>query len=304
MITKKKRWIMQDRATTTFTTPTMLAEMYDAQMCQFGYRNKTEVLTYLACSLWNKENGQHNSRVVERILQRATPERASVLLCCPRVYRGLCMTDDEKDKILSLHHYGYLSNLINAVMEAFLSAAMRDKRSLRKEMHVSLWKENISPYYLKTYVSNSQYDQLCHMAQRSGVTFVDLMRTGIDAVLIAEGLIPETWFVPFELQDAIQDSLRIEGFTLHRFSRGAQVQINIHDELRGEAVRSLIRRYEIPGTTEFLRRVILFLLESQNIPDLRTSNYTEESEEVYFDENEMYANERLSRKDFSRSIYQ
>lgn len=305
MITKKKRWIMQDCGHTTFTTPAVLAEIYDKQLCEYGFRNKTEVLIYLATGLWNEEHGIKNSWFVRDILSRTTPERSLALSCLPRVYRGLHLTDEEKGKVLSISNYKYLSNLMNAVLEAFMAAKSREKRLLRKEMHAQYVYESNNSYWMQTNVRDDQHTELCQMAWRNGLTFLGMIRTAIDAILFTEGLIPETWFVPFEVQDTIQDHLRVEGFTLHHFSREVQIRINMGDEMHYKAICNLIRRYDIPGTAEFLRRVLLFLLNSKDIPDLRVSDdYPNESEDVYFDENETYTNNRLSRKDFVRSIYQ
>lgn len=45
---KKKRYIMQNTSMTTFTAPVFLAEMYDEQIQELGFRDKTEALLYLA----------------------------------------------------------------------------------------------------------------------------------------------------------------------------------------------------------------------------------------------------------------
>lgn len=304
MNTKKKRWIMQSCGNTTFTAPAVLIDIYDEQLCRYGFHDKVEALIYLAIGLWNEEHGIKNSWFVRDILSRATPERSPALSCLPRVYRGLVLADEEKGKLLSLSRYHYLSNLMNTVLEAFLAAKSREKRLLRKEMHAKFMRETTNAYYLQTYISNEQYDQLHRMARRNGLTFVGMIRIAINAVLSTEGLIPETWLVPFEVQDAIQSHLRIEGFTLHRFRRDVAAHVSIGSDMHSEAICRLIRQYAIPGTTEFLRRVLLFLLNSKDIPDLRVPDEPEEPENVYFDDNETYTNNRLSHKDFVRSIYQ
>lgn len=296
---------MQDCGHTTFRIPTVLAEIYDKQIGEYGFRDKTEVLIYLAIGLWNKEHGVKNSWFVRDILSRATPERPPVLSCLPSIPRGLSLTDEDKDKILSLSNYRYLSNLMNAVLEAFLAAKSREKRLLRKEMHTKFVREITNAYYLQIYIGNDQYEQLFQMAKRNGLTFSGMIRTAINAVLSTEGLIPETWFVPFEIQDAIQNHLCIEGFTLHHFRRDVQARISIDSKMHSEAICRLIRQRDIPGTSEFLRRVTLFLLNSKDIPDLRApEDYPEDNESIYFDDNEMYTNNRLSHKNFARSIYQ
>lgn len=303
MITKKKRRIMHECSNTTVTVPVMLMEMYDVQIREYGYMNKSEVLTYLAVGLWNEENGIANSRIVRSILSRVTRQRAPVFQRCPRRTFGISLSVKESDKILSLSRYDYLSNLINAVMEAFLAAGRYEKRMLRKEMHSGYVKDSNCSYYLQTYISDDGYDRLCRMAYRGGMTLAGLLRATLNTALITEELIPETRFIPFEVQDAIQDSLRIEGFTLYHFSREVQIRINIADEMGNEAINRLIHRYDIPGANELLRRVLLFLLDANNIPYQRTSDYPEENEEAYFDESEIYVNERLSRKDFVMQIY-
>lgn len=287
----------------TYSVPTVLLEKYDEQVRRYGFRNNTEVLTYLAAGLWNEENGLQNSSYVKHILQLVTPERPSVLSCFPRITRALCMGEEDKRKVLSLCQYGYVGNLVNALLEAFLVAKSRDKRRMRKEMHISFVFETVAPYRIVTHLRSDQYDQLDLMAKRGGTTVNKLIYAAIDAMLTAEGFIPEEWVVPFEIQNVMQDILRIEGFTLHHFAREASIYTKISEKYSG-AIGCLIRQYAIPGTAEFLRRVLLFLLNSKDIPDLRTSDEPEELENIYFDDNETYTNNRLSRKDFVRSIYQ
>lgn len=296
----KKRWIMQDCENTTFTTPCILSEIYDDQIRKYGFRNKIEVLSYLAVCLWNKENGIKNSYYVRRILDLVSIERSPVLCCLPRNTKAINLKGEEKDKALSLHQFGYLGNLMNALLEAFIAAKSLDKRLLRKEMHAKYVKEPISKT-IGTYISESQYDLLYKMAKRAGITIQGLIRLVIDSMLTSENLIPETWFVPFEIQDVISDYLRIDGFTFHRFKREIKVDIFRENGTTNNAISQLIFRYNIPGANELVRRAILFLLNSGNIPLLYVP---EENEPEYFDENEVYTNERLSRKDFVRSIYQ
>lgn len=304
MITNRQRWIMQDCGHTTFRIPTVLAEIYDKQIGKYGFRDKTEALIYLAVGLWNEKHGIKNSWFVRDILSRVTPERPPVLSCFPSIPRGLSLTDEDKKKILSLSNYKYLSNLMNAVLEAFLAAKDKEKKLLRKEMHANFVRETTHAYYLQAYVSNDQYDQLHQMARRTGLSFIEMIRTAINVALSMEGLMSETRPIPFEVQDAIQKYLCLEGFTLHHFRRDEPARVSIGSELQSEAICRLIRKYAIPGTSEFLRRVLLFLLNSKDIPDLRVPDEPEEPENVYFDDNETYTNNRLSRKDFVRSIYQ
>ena len=48
---------MQDTALTTFTAPAVLAEEYDRQIGEFGFRDRQEALIYLAIGLYNEQNG-------------------------------------------------------------------------------------------------------------------------------------------------------------------------------------------------------------------------------------------------------
>lgn len=299
----KKRWIMQDCENTTFTTPCILSEIYDDQIRKYGFRNKIEILTYLAVCLWNKENGVKNSYYVRRILDLVSIERSPVLCCLPRNTKAIILKGEEKDKVLSLRQFGYLSNLMNALLEAFIAAKSLDKRLLRKEMHAKYVKEPVSKT-IGTYISESQYDLLYKMAKRAGTTIQGLICLVINSMLTSENLIAETWFVPFEIQDAISNYLRIDGFTFHRFKREIKVDIYRENETTNNAISKLIFRYKIPGANELVRRAILFLLNSGNIQLLHVPEEPEENEPEYFDENEVYTNERMSRKDFVRSIYQ
>lgn len=299
----RKRWIMQDCENTTFTTPSVLAEIYDEQIRKFGFRNKTEVLVYLAVCLWNKENGIKNNYYVRRILDLVSIERSPALCCLPRDTKAINLKGEEKDKVLSLRQFGYLSNLMNALLEAFIAAKSLDKRLLRKEMHAKYVKEPVSKT-IGTYISENQYDLLYKMAKRAGTTIQGLINLVIEAMLTSENLIPETWFIPFEIQDVINDYLRIDGFTFYKFKREISVDISMKNETISDGISRLIFQYKIPGANELVRRAILFLLNSGNIPFRHIPEEPEENELEYFDENEVYTNERISRKDFVRSIYQ
>lgn len=299
---KKKRFVMQDTAFTTYTAPTVLAEEYDRQVKEFGFRDRQEALIYLAIGLYNERNGIKNSRIVRRILSRVSIERSPVIRVLPRKCRGLQLANKYKDKILSLTDFGYLSNLVNAVMEAFLAAGRTDKRGLRKEMHARFVPQVPGSGWLQTYISDLLYDRLFEMAIHGGMSFTSMVRSAISMVLAAENVLSDSYPVPFEVQEAIQDCLQIEGFTTHRFSREIQFRIHIGDGDMYNGVYRLIHRYQIPGTAEFLRRVLLFLLNSKEIGFRYMPEEPEDS--GYFDDNESYCYERLSRKDFARSIYQ
>ena len=301
---KKKRFIMQDTALTTFTAPAVLAEEYDRQIGEFGFRDRQEALIYLAIGLYNEQNGIKNSWIVRGILSRVSVERSPVLRVLPRKSRGLLLVDEYKDKILGLTDFGYLSNLMNALMEAFLAAGKTEKRGLRKEMHARFVPKTPGSGWLQTYISDSQYDRLFEMSIHGGMSFTGMVRSAISMILSAEDVLPDSYPVPFEVQDAIQGHLRIEGFTTHRFSREVQFRIHIGENEMRDGVYGLIRRYRIPGAAEFLRRVFLFLLDSENIGFRYMPEESEPEDSGYFDDNESYYNERLSRKDFARSIYQ
>lgn len=288
---------------TTFSVPVFLAEMYDNQIQELGFRDKTEALLYLAEGIWNERNGKQNSFAVRNILKHITLERDPILRLLPRVYKGVVLKGEKKCKILSLTDFGYLSNLMNSVMETFMLSSKCYKRMLRKEMHASFVTGGTSSGYIQTYISEQQYDLLFEMAIRGGMSLTGMIRSTIEAVLLAEEVIPEKWLIPLEIQDAIPEYLRIEGFTYHKFSREIQFRMNVGSEENCQAIQKLLCKYEIPGFNEFLRRVILFLLNSNNIEFPNIPDKEEEGN-FYFDENELYMNDRLSRKDYVRSIYQ
>ncbi|WP_143813325.1 hypothetical protein [Parabacteroides provencensis] len=301
---KKKRFVMQDTCNTTYTAPVVLAEEYDKQVKEFGFRDKQEALIYLAIGLYNERNGIKNSWIVRCILSRVSVERPPVLRVFPRKHRGLQLAEEYKDKIFSLTDFGYLSNLINALMEAFLSARRGEKRGLRKEMHARFVPKVPCSGWLQTYMSDSLYDRLFEMSIHGGMSFTCMVRSAISMVLAAEDVLSDSYPIPFEVQEAIQDHLRIEGFTTHSFSREIQFRIYIGEGDMYNGVYRLMHRYQIPGTAEFLRRVLLFLLNSKEIGFRYTPEYPEPEGSDYFDDNESYYNELLSRKDFARSIYQ
>lgn len=91
---------------------------------------------------------------------------------------------------------------------------------------------------------------------------------------------------------------------MRRFSREAKFGFYMDDNVRFREMLGVIRKYRIPGTNEFLRRALLLLLKPDGIHRDPLPPAYEEDTPGYLDENEAYMNERLSRRDFARSIYQ
>lgn len=294
---------MQNTCCNSFKAPAALIEKYDEQLRKYGFRGRPEVLLYLATGIWNERNRIKNSRVVQSIINRISIERSPVLRVFRHVQYCIWLRNDDKQKLLELSDFGCLSNLMNAAMEAFLISTSCEKRSLRKEIHARFVYEMAGTNSLQTCIAERQYVQLVDMAQRGGLTLTGLLRSIVEAVLMTEGMIGERWLVPFEIQDAMQNYLRLEGFTLRYFSNEMKIYVPVGGEVYLRAIQGLMRRYQIPGLSEFTRRILLFLLNSSDIP-FQIASEEERSEETYFDENELYINEQLSRKDFIRSIYQ
>lgn len=130
-----------------------------------------------------------------------------------------------------------------------------------------------------------------------------MVRSAIDMILAAEGLSTSDYPVPLEIQEAVRGYLRIEGFTLYRFSGDTHIVIDIPDDRYRDRLHELMRRHEIPGASELVRRALLFLMEADKVDYRYVPEETEPGDTDYFDENESYYNERLSRVDFARSIY-
>lgn len=287
----------------TYTAPSVLAREYDRQIREFGFRDRQEALIYLGIGLYNQKNGIRNSRAVRGILSRVSVERPTVLRAFPREYRGVRTKSAYKDKLYSLTEFGYLTNLMNAVMEAFLAAGRTEKRALRREMHRGLVQDTPPLYWTGTYISASQCDRLSDMAARGGMSLKGMVRSAIDMILAAEGLSTSDYPVPLEIQEAVRGYLRIEGFTLYRFSGDTHIVIDIPDDRYRDRLHELMRRHEIPGASELVRRALLFLMEADKVDYRYVPEETEPGDTDYFDENESYYNERLSRVDFARSIY-
>lgn len=287
----------------TYTAPSVLAREYDRQIREFGFRDRQEALIYLGIGLYNQKNGIRNSRAVRGILSCVSVERPAVLRAFPREYRGVRMNSAYKDKLYSLTEFGYLTNLMNAVMEAFLAAGRTEKRALRREMHRRLVQDTPPLYWTGTYISASQCDRLSDMAACGGMSLKGMVRSAIDMILAAEGLSTSDYPVPLEIQEAVRGYLRIEGFTLYRFSGDTHIVIYIPDDRYRDRLHELMRRHEIPGASELVRRALLFLMEADKVDYRYVPEETEPGDTDYFDENESYYNERLSRVDFARSIY-
>ncbi|MDH6357222.1 hypothetical protein [Parabacteroides sp. PF5-9] len=283
--------------------PKWLLDFYLQTINEFGFVNKSEVIQYLIECLWNKQNGVSNSQPVENILSYVKRKRCTFFSHAERSWLVILLTPEAFKKIDQIRGFPSRASKIQALIEAFLSCKISDKRLLQKEIHL---KRRCLPFTrrrLDTYVQDDAYKQLKRMAARLEKGVNGLIHFVIDIVIKQEDTEFEFCDMPKEVKQTLKEVLLLEGSTLSRFKRQEQICIYVNDENVRQAISNIIFKYEIPGANEFLRRIIIFLLDSSRLilsgsdecPDSITSSLLSQYE------SDRYLS--LSNKDFYYSKF-
>ncbi|MDL2254983.1 hypothetical protein LJC38_00175 [Parabacteroides sp. OttesenSCG-928-K15] len=284
----------------TIIVPTMLFDFLNDQIKSYGFTNRSEVFVSLMEGLWNTQNGLQNSNTVNNILSFVTRERYKVLQHAPRTTFGVLFRGESIEKLEEIKDFDNSSNLLKAIMEAFLACNVSDKKALRKEIQKKHQELDLSKQRYHTFVSNEQYAQLQKMATRINMNISSLVHLTINLILENEELSTEDKNLPHEVTESLNMHLSLEGSTLGVFRRGVQVCVYEKDIKIKEAIAKVILKYEIQGWNEFLRRVILFLLDSPNV----SLSHTPESDDMeLFTEKERDEHRVMAKRSFYYSLY-
>ncbi|MDH6312666.1 hypothetical protein M2137_001441 [Parabacteroides sp. PFB2-10] len=155
---------------------------------------------------------------------------------------------------------------------------------------------------MNTYVSKEQYEMLQKTGMRCKMNVPNLIHLTINLILKNENSNPDERVLPPKVQELITSFLILEGSTLSEFERDTQIVVYFKDDMLKAAIVWMIIKYEIPGWNEFLRRIVLFLLKSPNLIDLReAAEFENESNIFSTKEEDEYLN--LARKDFYFALY-
>lgn len=283
--------------------PKWLIDFYKQTIHEFGFATKSEAIQYLIEGLWNKQNGIQNSEVVDEILRYVKRKKCTFFAHAECGRLGVLLSPDTFNKLEQIKGFSCRSRKIQALIEAFLSCKTSDKRLLQKEIHLKRRCLPFTKSRLDTYVQHETYHKLEIMAQRLDKKVCELIHLVIDVLIRQEDTEFEFFYVPKEVKQALQDVLLLEGSTLKRFKRGRQICIYITDPNIRTAISNIIYKYEIPGPCEFLRRVIIFLMDSSDLMLKQPSSISEEENimSLHQDDNDLYLN--LARKDFYYSKY-
>lgn len=293
---------MKNKKTISVKFPTMLYDFYMSQLKFFGYSNKSEIITYLIDGLWKRQNGKKNSDVVNRILDFVNTDRPAVFSHVPHSLLAILLRGLIVNKFDKIEGFRSQDNLINALLEAFLSAKTSDKKLLRKEIHREYLKLDISKKRMNTYVSKEQYELLQKTGMRCKMNVPNLIHLTINLILKNENSNPDEHVLPSKVQELITSFLVLEGSTLSEFERDTQIVVYFKDDKLKAAIVWMIIKYEIPGWNEFLRRIVLFLLKSPNLIDLREAPEFEDESNIFSTkEEDEYLS--LARKDFYFALY-
>lgn len=287
-----------------FRIPQDLWNAYKERVEKFGFKSNLEVMSYLLGRLRRKENGLPVSKTIKKIFS-CIPEtcRYGLWKRTRTTQRTFCLDKEIASWVIFVCS-GRISILLNKLIEAFLAADASTIRSLRREVHKPYVYSPIS-WRVDVCVSCDQFDCIQEMAHNAGLKISRLIRLVMNVFDENE----ESHRVPEAISTVFTNIMQTEGITLKKLKSDISIKVNILDDAQRGMMKAFIRRYNIPGEKELLRRFVLFLLHSYELPasfipqPTIEENTAKDCWDEYFDENESYWNIRASRKEFVSSLY-
>lgn len=293
-----------DKKVIRFRLPQDLWKAYKQRVEEFGFKSNVEVISCLIDSLRRKKNGLPVSRAAEKIFSyipescRYSPWKRM------RTTQRMFYLDKEIASWVISFYPNCISILFNKLIEAFLAADVSTIRSLRRKIHKPYAYSPISKS-VSIYVSYDQFDHLLGMARNAGLKIPQLIRLVMSVFYENE----ESNRAPEAISSVFAGVMQMEGITLKKLKNDVSITVKILDDAQRDMMKIFMSRYSIPGVREMLRRLVLFLLYSYELPtsfipqSTPEGNKAEDCWDEYFDENETYWNIRASRKEFVSSLY-
>lgn len=286
----------------TFNIPTESWDAYRKRVEEMGFRSNIEVLRHLASYLWRQENGCFVPKAAQKILSCIPDTYQYTWGKIKKIRRRYWFNEEDAVRFTSLYE-GCTNTLFGKLVKAFISADASAVKSFRKRIHADRVVRPVNERLISAYISFDQYDQVRDMARSAGLKITQLLRLVLNVFAENE----ESHRVPEPLSSVFTAIMQIEGSTLRSFKNEIAVCVTILDKAQYDKVGYFIKRYSVPGERELVRRLVLFLLHSRELsgsflPDIsqeEDSNYGEE----FFDENESYWNDRMSRREFVSDLY-
>lgn len=295
---------MADKEVVRFRLPKDLWNAYKERVEEFGFKSNVEVMSCLIDSFRRKKNGLPVSQAAKKIFSyipeacRYRPWKRT------RTTQRMFYLDKEIASWVISFYPSRISILFNKLIEGFLAADVSTIRSLRREVHKPYAYSPISKS-VSIYVSYDQFDYLLGMARNAGLKIPQLIRLVMSVFYENE----ESNRAPEAISSVFADVMQMEGITLKKLKNDVSITVKILDDVQRDMMKVFMSRYSIPGVREMMRRLVLFLLHSYELPasfipqSTTEENKAEDCWDEYFDENETYWNIRASRKEFANSLY-
>lgn len=265
--------------------PVVLWEMVKERIAECGFLDASTPVLFIVRTLIKSKTGKELTYLENSILRFKQPDRMSIFKNQKYLNVGFQLTKELNAEIVSA---GFTMNhIFRVAILTFLASGKSEQNKMSAFLN-RLTPDVIDKSLSKsfgTFLSEKQYQQINEIRSRTGENMSSFLRSTIDLIISSEGFYGESIYISQNITTSLQKQIRRKGFVRNCFQREHFISTALLTEERKKAVRMIIMKYKIPGIVEFLRRVLLFLLES---PKIDYQYQIEEStiSDDYFDEYE------------------
>ena len=275
----------------TFFVPTPVWEMFQKRVRDYRFKSTGHVVYYLLESYRKQYEGIKISPVMKRILRNASEDWFKLFRYDESSQSAIITDRSWAEKMMNIaiqSGYKDRSRLVALLIGSLVSSpgSLIKKMSLEMDGRIVETKPNVE--ILSTYIGYYQYAVLGVVAKRQKMTIPSLLRMVLDVIIMSEDGNCDT-SITGDMRDLINDVLTIKGYTVKDFRREVVVRLSVSSDRR-MTILHLMKKYEIPTSNEFMRRIVLFFLNAQYVifkegDDYLTRNVPESTPE---DENVTY----------------
>lgn len=283
----------------TFFIPAPVWEMFQKRVRDYRFKSTGCVVYYLLESYSKQNEGIKISPIMKRILQSASENWFNLFRYDERSQTAITVDRSwaEKMAVIAMQSgYKDRSRLVAVLIGALVSSP----GSLIKKMSQEMDKREVDTKpcigILSTYISYYQYAVLGIVAKRQKVTIPSLLRTVLDVIIISENENSDI-SITGDMRDLINDVLTIKGYTVKDFRREKAIRLSISSDRR-MTILHLMKKYDIPTSNEFMRRLVLFFLNAQYIIFKEGDNYLTRNTPNKGSENEYAIYDEYVKNDF------
>lgn len=273
-----------------YFVPTPVWEMFQKRRRDFRFRGVGSVVYYLLEAYRRSASGESVSLLVNKILKNKSESWFTLFRYDQRSQSIIVVDRSWANEITSIAEksgYKDRSRLIAVLIGCFISSSPATLRKLSAEMdnrsvNIASGVETIS-----TYVSIYQYTFLAMLARNQQISISKLLCTSLDIIIATEKENSEDYYVQGYLRDMVNDVLEIKGYTTKDFRREKAIHVSISGDYRRMQILQIMKNHDIPTPREFLRRLVLFFLNTQyilfnkNVTSMAELDSTEEEDTLY-----------------------